>query len=143
MFMGEYHHNLDSKGRVVMPSKFREKLQNEFVIARGIEKCLYVYTLEDWNKLVQKLNTLSFTKKDTRIFIRAFFSGATTCETDMQGRTTIPSSLISYASINKEITIIGASDHIEIWDKDMFDTFLMENEDNLSNIAENLFGGDL
>ena len=104
---------------------------------------LYVYTLEDWNKLVQKLNTLSFTKKDTRIFIRAFFSGATTCETDMQGRTTIPSSLISYASINKEITIIGASDHIEIWDKDMFDTFLMENEDNLSNIAENLFGGDL
>ncbi len=141
--MGEYHHNLDSKGRVVMPSKFREKLQNEFVIARGIEKCLYVYTLEDWNKLVQKLNTLSFTKKDTRIFIRAFFSGATTCETDMQGRTTIPSSLISYASINKEITIIGASDHIEIWDKDMFDTFLMENEDNLSNIAENLFGGDL
>lgn len=143
MFMGEYHHNLDSKGRVVMPSKFREKLQNEFVMARGIEKCLYVYTLEDWNKLVQKLNTLSFTKKDTRIFIRAFFSGATTCETDMQGRTTIPSSLISYASINKEITIIGASDHIEIWDKDMFDTFLMENEDNLSNIAENLFGGDL
>ena len=143
MFMGEYHHNLDSKGRVVMPSKFREKLQNEFVIARGIEKCLYVYTLEDWNKLVQKLNTLSFTKKDTRIFIRAFFSGATTCETDMQGRATIPSSLISYASINKEITIIGASDHIEIWDKDMFDTFLMENEDNLSNIAENLFGGDL
>ena len=143
MFMGEYHHNLDSKGRVVMPSKFREKLQNEFVIARGIEKCLYVYTLEDWNKLVQKLNTLSFTKKDTRIFIRAFFSGATTCETDTQGRTTIPSSLISYASINKEITIIGASDHIEIWDKDMFDTFLMENEDNLSNIAENLFGGDL
>ncbi len=141
--MGEYHHNLDSKGRVVMPSKFREKLQNEFVMARGIEKCLYVYTLEDWNKLVQKLNTLSFTKKDTRIFIRAFFSGATTCETDMQGRTTIPSSLISYASINKEITIIGASDHIEIWDKDMFDTFLMENEDNLSNIAENLFGGDL
>ena len=141
--MGEYYHNLDSKGRVVMPSKFREKLQNEFVIARGIEKCLYVYTLEDWNKLVQKLNTLSFTKKDTRIFIRAFFSGATTCETDMQGRTTIPSSLISYASINKEITIIGASDHIEIWDKDMFDTFLMENEDNLSNIAENLFGGDL
>ncbi len=141
--MGEYHHNLDSKGRVVMPSKFREKLQNEFVIARGIEKCLYVYTLEDWNKLVQKLNTLSFTKKDTRIFIRAFFSGATTCETDTQGRTTIPSSLISYASINKEITIIGASDHIEIWDKDMFDTFLMENEDNLSNIAENLFGGDL
>lgn len=141
--MGEYHHNLDSKGRVVMPSKFREKLQNEFVIARGIEKCLYVYTLEDWNKLVQKLNTLSFTKKDTRVFIRAFFSGATTCETDMQGRTTIPSSLISYASINKEITIIGASDHIEIWDKDMFDTFLMENEDNLSNIAENLFGGDL
>ena len=90
--MGEYHHNLDSKGRVVMPSKFREKLQNEFVIARGIEKCLYVYTLEDWNKLVQKLNTLSFTKKDTRIFIRAFFSGATTCETDTQGRTTIPSS---------------------------------------------------
>lgn len=139
MFMGEYHHNIDEKGRIVMPSKFREALHDKFVIARGLEKCLYVYSMEDWNNLVSKLNTLPFTKKDARTFIRSFFSGATECEFDRQGRTCVTSPLVNYAGLTKECVIIGANDRIEIWDKDSWDNFLNDNEENLSNLAENLF----
>ena len=89
MFMGEYHHTIDDKGRIVIPTKFREVLGNEFVLARGLEKCLYIYSMKDWQNLVEKLNTLPFTKQDARKFIRSFFSGATVCEFDKQGRTCI------------------------------------------------------
>ncbi len=139
MFLGEYHHNIDEKGRIVMPSKFRTELKDKFIIARGLEKCLYVYSLDDWNKLVSKLNTLPFTKKDARTFIRSFFSGATFCEFDNQGRTCITSPLVSYAGLTKECVIIGANDRIEIWDKKSWENVLLENETNLSDIAENLF----
>lgn len=139
MFVGEYHHNIDDKGRIVMPSKFRTELKDKFIIARGLEKCLYVYSLDDWNKLVSKLNTLPFTKKDARTFIRSFFSGATFCEFDNQGRTCITSPLVSYAGLTKECVIIGANDRIEIWDKSAWENVLLENEANLSDIAENLF----
>ncbi len=142
MFMGEYHHNIDDKGRIVMPSKFRDALGNHFVIAKGLEKCLYVYASKDWEKLVSKLDTLPFTKRDARTFIRSFFSGATECEFDRQGRTCVTSPLAHYAGLNRECVIIGANDRIEIWDKDSWDAFMMENEENLSNIAENLFLGD-
>ena len=142
MFMGEYHHNIDEKGRIVMPSKFRDALGNNFVIAKGLEKCLYVYSSKDWERLVSKLDTLPFTKKDARTFIRSFFSGATECEFDRQGRTCVTSPLVHYAGLNRECVIIGANDRIEIWDKDSWDKFLSENEENLSNIAENLFLGD-
>lgn len=140
MFMGEYHHNIDEKGRIVIPTKFREILADSFIITRGIEKCLYVYAKKDWDKLVDKLNTLPFTKKDARNFIRSFFSGATECEFDRQGRTCIASPLIIYAGITKECVIIGANDRIEIWDAEAWNTLLCENEEQLSDIAENLFG---
>ncbi len=139
MFMGEYHHNIDEKGRIVIPTKFREVLKDQFVIARGLEKCLYIYSMEDWQSLVEKLNTLPFTKKDARTFIRSFFSGATVCEFDRQGRTCITSPLVFYAGLTKECVIIGANDRIELWDKDAWDAFLKENESKLSDIAENLF----
>ena len=139
MFMGEYHHNIDEKGRIVMPSKFRELLGEHFVITRGIEKCLYVYSRADWDNLVSKLNTLPFTKKDARTFIRSFFSGATECEFDRQGRTCIASPLVTYAGFTRECVIIGANDRIEIWEIGAWNEFLKENEENLSNIAENLF----
>jgi len=137
--MGEYHHNIDEKGRIVIPTKFREILGSEFVIVRGIEKCLYIYSMTDWQKLVSKLNTLPFTKKDARTFIRSFFSGATVCEFDRQGRTCISSSLTLYASLDKECVIIGANDRIEIWNKEAWEEFLATNEEDLSDIAENLF----
>ena len=139
MFMGEYHHNIDEKGRIVIPTKFREVLQNEFIIAKGLEKCLYIYSMKDWQILVEKLNTLPFTKKDARTFIRSFFSGATVCEFDRQGRTCITSPLVHHAGLTKECVVIGANDRIEIWDKDEWEKFLTTNEEQLSDIAENLF----
>ena len=139
MFMGEYHHTIDEKGRIVLPSKFREALGSKFIIARGIEKCLYVYTMEDWNNLVNKMNTLPFTKKDARTFIRSFFSGATECEFDKLGRTCVSSPLVVYAGLSKECVIAGVNDRIEIWDKDSWNQFLNDNEENLDAVAENLF----
>ncbi len=139
MFMGEYHHNLDDKSRLVLPSKFRMELKERFIITRGLEKCLYVYSIAEWNEIEKKLKTLPFTKKDARTFIRTFFSGATECEFDRQGRTCITSPLLAYANLTKECVIIGANDRIEIWDKQAWDQFLNDNSDKLSDIAENLF----
>ena len=141
MFMGEYHHNIDDKGRVVLPSKFRMGLGEHFIVARGLEKCLYVYSIAEWKKLEEQLNTLPFTKKDARTFIRTFFSGATEGEFDRQGRTCLTSPLISYAGLTKECVIIGANDRIEIWDNDEWQKFMTENSATLSDIAENLFSG--
>jgi len=139
MFMGEYHHNIDEKGRIVIPNKFREALQGEFVVAKGLEKCLYVYTMKDWQVLVDKLSTLPFTKQDARTFIRSFFSGATVIEADRQGRASISSPLIAHALLSKECVILGANDRIEIWDKASWEEFLKSNEEHLSDIAETLF----
>ena len=139
MFMGEYSHSIDAKGRLIMPAKFRNDLKDKFIITRGLEKCLYVYSLEDWDKLVSKLNTLPFTKKDARIFIRSFFSGAAQIEVDRQGRINITSPLIDHAGLTKECVIIGANDRIEIWSKDEWDKFLNVNSEKLEDIAENLF----
>ena len=139
MFMGEYHHNIDEKGRLIMPSKFRNDLGETFVITRGIDSCLFVYPMETWNNLTGKLNELSFTKKDVRSFQRFFLSGATICEFDKQGRINITSPLADYAKLNKECVVIGVNDRIEIWSKDNFDKFLDENIDNVSDIAERLF----
>lgn len=142
MFMGEYHHNLDEKNRIVIPTKFRNELGDKFVIARGLEKCLYIYSLEEWDKIVQKLKTLPFTKKDVRTFSRAFFSGASICEFDKNGRINITSPLVSYADLNKECVIIGVNDRIELWDKELFDNFMNEKSSELEDIAEHLFEGN-
>lgn len=141
MFMGEFHHNIDEKGRLILPSKFRNELGDKFIVTRGLEKCLYVYSMEDWNKIVTKLNTLPFTKKDARIFIRSFFSGAAECEFDRQGRINITSPLVSYADLQKECVVIGANDRIEIWSKEKWDDFFNENSDKIEEIAEHLFEG--
>ena len=141
MFMGEFHHNIDEKGRLILPSKFRNELGDKFIVTRGLEKCLYVYSMEDWNKIVAKLKTLPFTKKDVRIFIRSFFSGATECEFDRQGRINITSPLVSYADLQKECVVIGANDRIEIWKKEKWDDFFNENSDKIEEIAEHLFEG--
>lgn len=137
--MGEYHHNVDDKGRLVLPSKFRNLLGENFIITRGFEKCLYVYSLAEWEKLENQLKTLPFTKKDARTVNRFFFSGAAECEFDSQGRTCLTSPLVSYAGLIRECVIIGANNRIEIWDKSAWDTFMLENNDQLSDLAENLF----
>ena len=139
MFMGEYHHNIDEKSRIIMPSKFRYDLGETFVITRGIDSCLFVYPKETWNNITNKLNELSFTKKDVRSFQRFFLSAATICEFDKQGRINISSPLAEYASLQKECVIIGVNDRIEIWSKENFDKYLNDSIDNVIDIAEHLF----
>ena len=139
MLLGEYHHNIDDKGRLVIPTKYREELGDEFIITRGIERCLYVYSKGEWEKLVGKLNTLPFTKKDARTFMRSFFSGATVCEFDKSGRINITSPLVSYAGLTKECVIIGVNDRLEIWSEDAFNKFMDDNSEQLEDIAEHLF----
>lgn len=139
MFMGEYHHSIDEKKRLIVPSKFREELGERFIITRGIENCLFVYSIESWNKITQKLESLPFTKKDARAFVRFFLSGATVAEFDKQGRVNITSPLISYANIKKECVIIGTGDRLEIWSEEDWNSFFDSASINMSDIAENLF----
>ncbi len=139
MFMGEYHHSIDEKKRLIVPSKFREELGEKFIITRGIENCLFVYSIESWNKITQKLESLPFTKKDARAFVRFFLSGATVAEFDKQGRVNITSPLVSYANIKKDCVIIGTGDRLEIWSEEDWNSFFDSASINMSDIAENLF----
>lgn len=139
MLMGEFHHNLDEKQRLVIPNKYRDELGNEFVITRGIEHCLYVYPMNKWNALVEKLNTLSFTKKDARTFTRSFFAGASICTFDKQGRIVLSDVHRNYANIKKECVIIGVNDRLEIWSENDYNSFMDDNALELENISEHLF----
>ena len=141
MFMGEYHHSVDEKGRLIIPAKFRENLGEKFIITRGIENCILVYSEEDFKKIVNKLESLPFTKKDARQFTRFFLSGASESEFDKQGRIHINAPLINYANLKKECVVIGSGDRLEIWSLENWDNFFDSAKDNMSDIAENLFDG--
>jgi len=143
MLIGEYHHNIDEKGRLIIPSKFREEIGNSFVVTRGLDGCLFVYSLIEWEKIVNKLKKLPFTKKDARTFNRFFLSGATVCEFDRQGRINLVNSLIEYADLKKECAIIGVNDRLEIWALDKFNNLMEENFEKLDEVSEHLFDGDL
>lgn len=142
MLIGEYHHNIDEKGRLIIPSKFREEIGNSFVVTKGLDGCLFVYSLVEWEKIVSKLRRLPFTKKDARTFMRFFLAGATVCEFDKQGRVNLVNSLIEYAGLKKECLVIGVNDRLEIWSLDKYNNLMNENYDKLDVIAENLFDGD-
>jgi len=139
MFIGEYHHTIDEKGRIIIPAKFREELGESFIITRGIENCLFVYSEENWAKITNKLNSLPFTKKDARTFNRFFMSGATNVELDKQGRVNISKPLIDYASLLKDCVIIGTGDRLEVWSQESWESFFDSTKDSMSDIAENLF----
>jgi len=139
MFIGEFHHTIDEKGRIIIPVKFREELGYSFVITRGLENCLFVYSNTSWEKICNKLNSLPFTKKDARVFNRFFMSGATSVELDKQGRANIAAPLIDYASLEKECVIIGTGDRLEIWSQTAWDDFFNSSKESMSDIAENLF----
>ena len=142
MLIGEYHHNIDEKGRLIIPSKFREEIGERFVVTKGLDGCLFVYSLVEWEKIVSKLKTLPFTKKDARTFTRFFLASATVCEFDKQGRINLVNSLIEYAGLKKECTIIGVNDRLEIWESDKYDNLMNDNLEQLDTISENLFSGD-
>lgn len=143
MLIGEYHHNIDEKGRLIIPSKFRDEIGNSFVVTRGLDGCLFVYSLIEWERIIKKLKKLPFTKKDARTFTRFFLSAATVCEFDRQGRINLVNSLIEYAGLKKECAIIGVNDRLEIWSLDKLNNLMNENFDKLDEISENLFNGDL
>ena len=143
MLMGEYHHNIDEKSRLIIPAKFRSELGERFVITKGLDKCLFVYSETEWNKLMQKVSSLQFTKKNVRAFERTFIGGASLIEFDKQGRINITSPLVHYANIIKECVIIGVSERLEIWSKEEFESYMKDNEDNLEEITENIFDCDI
>lgn len=143
MLMGEFHHNIDEKRRIIMPSKLREELGNTIILTRGLEECLFIYSKEEWSQIVTKLKTLPFTKKDARSFTRVFLSGATETEFDKQGRIKLPLPLTEYATLLKECVIIGVNDRVEIWSKDNWNTFMNKSKEELSDLADHLFETDI
>ncbi len=142
MFMGEFHHTLDEKGRIILPSKIRFELGENFIVTRGLDNCLYVYSEDEWNNIINKYKELPNTK-DARNFMRFFLSGATQNNTDKQGRLNISQSLIKYASLNRECIIIGVNDHLEIWSEENWNRFMEENEESFTDIADNLFSSNI
>lgn len=143
MFMGEYRHSIDEKGRLIIPAKFRGDAGKTFVVTRGLDECLFVYPLDEWEVLEKKLSTLPLTKKDARAFIRFFFSGANDCKLDRQGRINIPDPLLHYASLHKDCVIVGVSNRMEIWNASKWDEYLEASADSFADIAENLTDFDL
>ena len=133
MLIGEYDHSLDAKGRLIMPAKLREDMGEKFIITTGLDGCLFGFSMSEWEKFEDKLKTLPITNKNARNFVRFFLSGATECELDKQGRFLIASKLREVATLDKDVTIIGAGTRIEIWDKAKWEQ--QTNEENLS-IAE-------
>lgn len=143
MFMGEFRHTIDTKGRLIIPAKFREELGKTFIITRGMDGCLFGYTQEDWIDLQNKLKKLPLTKKDARAFVRFLYSAAVVCEFDKQGRVTIPKALRVHGKLNKKCVIVGVSDRFEIWSEQRWDAFTDDAEENFDEIAENIIDFDL
>ena len=137
MLIGEFEHSLDAKGRLIMPAKLREAIGDKFVVTKGLDGCLFTFSIEEWSNFEEKLKSLPLSNRNSREFTRFFLSGATECEIDKQGRFLIPTNLRETASLQKEVVIIGVGTRIEIWDKEKWNSY---NDENISveDIAENM-----
>ncbi len=139
MFMGEYHHNVDTKGRLMLPAKFREDLADgKYVLTRGLDNCLFLFPIDEWTEFEEKIKKLSLTKKDARAFVRFLFSGATNDIIDKQGRIKLNDNLKKYAGIEKEVVVTGAFNRIEIWSEEKWTEYISGAEESFEDIAENL-----
>jgi MraZ protein len=138
MFMGEYQHNLDIKGRIFLPAKFRDSLGELFVATKGLDKCLFIYPRDEWAILEDKLKKLPIGKPEARAFVRFFFAGAAELEYDKQGRVLLPNNLREYAGLDKDVVVLGVSNRIEIWDKQTWDDYNNAVGPTVTQIAENL-----
>lgn len=136
--LGEFLHTVDPKGRVILPSKFREELGEKFIVTKGFDKCLFVYSEAEWSELEAKLRKLPISNKDARAFVRFFFAGAAECEADKQGRILIPQNLRAYAVLDKDIYIIGAATRAEIWDKVTWENYNLNENLDPDSIAEKM-----
>ena len=133
MFMSEYNHTVDAKGRLIIPSKFREILGEEFVISKGMDGCLFVYANEDWKAFEQKLTALPLINKEARQFARFFLAGAAQVEVDKQGRILLPANLREFAGLDKDVVLVGVGSRIEIWSKEKWDNAV--DDENMDAIA--------
>lgn len=136
MFMGEYNHTIDAKGRLIIPSKFREILGDAFVVTKGLDGCLFVYDNEEWKCFEEKLRSLPITNKEARQFVRFFLAGATEAEVDKQGRILIPNVLREFAELTKDVVLVGVGSRIEIWGKERFEDSAVF--DDMDEIAEHM-----
>lgn len=138
MFIGEYTHSLDTKGRMAIPAKFRPRILNEAIITRGLDSCLFVFTKADWEELAKKLVALPMAQANSRAFARLMLAGATHAELDSQGRILIPDYLRTYAGLNKEAVVAGLYNRIEVWDTGAWADYKKKTESNSEEIAEKL-----
>jgi len=138
MFMGEYNHTIDTKGRLIIPSKFREGLGEEFVVTKGLDGCLFVFSNEEWQEFEMKLKALPLTNKSARQFARFFVAGATPCELDKQGRILLPGPLREYAGLDKDVVLTGMLNRIEIWSKQKWDENNSLDDVDMDEIAEQM-----
>src|SRR6185503_3429834 len=143
MFYGEYEHSIDRKGRLIIPSKFREVFKENYVerffVTRGLDTCLFVFTEDEWKKQEGRFRSLSFTNREARQFNRIYFSGACEVTCDRQGRILVPQYLKDFARIKTDVIIVGVSSRMEIWAKDQWQEFYNNTKDSFEKIAENIF----
>jgi MraZ protein len=138
MFIGEYQHNTDAKGRLIIPARFRDELGQQVILAKGLDGCITVYTTQQWDEVLVKLKQLPNTKRESRMYIHTLTAKAAECEFDAQGRVLIPNTLIQEAEIKKECVVVGVVDHIEIWSKLRWDAYYSEASASFEEVAEQL-----
>ena len=143
MFYGEYEHSMDRKGRLIIPSKFREVFKENYVerffVTRGLDTCLFVFTEDEWKKQESRFRGLSFTSREARQFNRIYFSGACEVTCDRQGRILVPQYLKDFAKIKNDAVVVGVSNRMEIWAKEQWKEFYQNTKDSFEKIAENIF----
>ena len=138
MLIGQYSHTLDDKKRLMMPAKIRRSLGEEIVITKGLDNCLFVYPLPEWQKLADKLAKLPISQGNARSFARLILAGASEAEIDSLGRILIPDYLREYAHLNKEIVIVGVYNRLEVWDKSSWEEYRKNSENSSNDLAEKL-----
>jgi MraZ protein len=138
LFIGEYQHSLDEKGRLIIPVRLREGLGERFIATRGLDNCVFFYPLAEWEALQKKLKSLPSTRADARAIQRFFFSGAAECEIDRQGRILIPAALREYARLERDVVITGVAIRVEVWSTEVWQKYRTETGENIAAIAENI-----
>jgi MraZ protein len=138
MFIGEYQASIDDKGRISIPAKFRVQLKSKVVVTRGLDNSLFLYTMDEWKKLAEKLASLPIATANTRAFSRLMLAGAMDCDVDKQGRIILPGYLKEFAKINKKTIVAGLYNRIEIWSEELWVTYKAQTEKESNNIAEQL-----
>ena len=138
MFIGQYRHNLDAKNRIIVPAKFRDGLGEGFVVTKGLDGCLSIYTAERWAEMISRLERIPATKREARQYLRSLTSKAVECSLDNQGRIQLPQFLLATASIQKSCVVVGVADHVEIWPEETWDTYDEEASESFETVAESL-----